>query len=400
MKLPKKGDLAECGNWRGITLLPIASKVLGRVIINRIKAGIDEILRPEQAGFREGKSTTEQIFVLRNIIEQSVEWQSTLYINFIDFEKAFDSIHRGSLWEIMRQYGIPSKLINIVKLMYTDSMCAVLDDGEETEWFKVKTGVKQECVMSGFLFLLVIDWVMRETTRNNNTGIRWQMMSKLEDLDFADDITLLSSTHSQMQSKTNSMSGLAKRVGLKINEKKTKILRLNNRKMEPVKLEGKDIEDVDEFTYLGAVVSKEGGGGKDMDSRLNKARAAFTKLNKVWNSNQISRKTKIKLYKSIVRPGLLYGCETWKIIKSDERKLDSFQFKCLKRIMRIFWPNIVSIDELNKLTQNNRISKEVKKRRWKWIGHVLRKPRNHHCMIALTWHPDGRRKVCRPKTTW
>ena len=255
----------------GITLLPIASKVLGRVIINRIKAGIDEILRPEQAGFREGKSTTEQIFILRNIIEQSVEWQSTLYINFIDFEKAFDSIHRGSLWEIMRQYGIPSKLINIVKLMYTDSMCAVLDDGEETEWFKVKTGVKQGCVMSGFLFLLVIDWVMRETTRNNNTGIRWQMMSKLEDLDFADDIALLSSTHSQMQSKTNSMSELAKRVGLKINEKKTKILRLNNRNMEPVKLEGKDIEDVDEFTYLGAIVNKEGGGGKDMDSRLNKA---------------------------------------------------------------------------------------------------------------------------------
>ena len=106
----------------------------------------------------------------------------------------------------------------------------------------MKTGVKQGCVMSGFLFLLVIDWVMRETIRKNNTRLRWQMMSKLEDLDFADDIALLSSTHSQMQSKTNSMSGLAKRVGLKINEK-TKILRLNNRKMEPVKLEGKDIED-------------------------------------------------------------------------------------------------------------------------------------------------------------
>ena len=335
-----------CRVWKleGITLLPIANKVLGRVVINRIKAGIDEILRPEQAGFREGKSATEQIFILRNIIEQSVELQSTLYINFIDFEKAFDSIHRDSLWEIMRQYGIPNKLINIVKLMYTDSMCAVLEDGKETDWFKVKTGVKQGCVMSGFLFLHVIDWVMREIT-GNNTGIRWQMMSKLEDLDFADDIALLSSAHSQMQSKTNSMSGLAKIVELKINEKKTKLLRLNNRKMEPIL-----------FTYLGAVVSKDGGGGKDMDSMLNKARTSFTKLNKVWNSNQISKKTKIKLYKSIVRPVLLYGCETWKIIKSDERKLNSFQFKCLKRIMRIFWPNIVSIDELNKLTQNNRIS--------------------------------------------
>ena len=61
---------------------------------------------------------------------------------------------------------------------------------------------------------------------------------------------------------------------------------------------------------------------------------------------------------------------------------------------------IVAIDELNKLTQNNRINQEVKKRRLKWIGHVLRKPRNHHCMIALPWHPDGRRKIGRPKTTW
>ncbi len=104
VKMPKKGDLTECGNWRGITLLPIASKVLGRILINRIKEGVDEILRPEQAGFREVKSTTGQIFILRNILEQCIEWQATLYINFIDFEKAFDSVHRDSLWEIMRQY--------------------------------------------------------------------------------------------------------------------------------------------------------------------------------------------------------------------------------------------------------------------------------------------------------
>ena len=124
---------------------------------------------------------------------------------------------------------------------------------------------------------------MRETTKNNNTGIRWQMMSKLEDLNFFDDTAMLSSTHSQMQSKTNSMSGLAKRVVLKINEKKTKTLRLNNRNVEPVKLEGKDIEDV-EFIYLGAVVSKEGGGGKDMDSRLNKARTAIRSIHKTEQS--------------------------------------------------------------------------------------------------------------------
>lgn len=381
-------------------MLPIASKILGRIVIDRIKIGIDKKLRPEQAGFRQGKSTTEQIFILRNIIEQSIEWQSSLYINFIDFEKAFDSIHRDSLWEIMRQYGIPGKIINIVKLMYSDSVCAVLDDGEVTEWFQVKTGVKQGCVMSGFLFLLVIDWMMRETTKDNNTGIRWQMTSKLEDLDFADDIALLSSSHSQMQKKTNSITGLASRVGLKVNKKKTKIMRMNNKKRDAVKIEEDDIDDVNEFAYLGAIVSKEGGGEREMNSRINKARVAFTKLSKIWRSKQYGRKTKIKLYKTLVRPVLLYGCETWKMNKSDENRLDSFQYQCLKKALQIFWPNIISMDELNKYTQTARISQEVKRRRWNWIGHVLRKPNDHHCTIALTWRPEGKRKVGRPKTTW
>ena len=83
----------------------------------------------------------------------------------------------------------------MIKLLYIDSICAVLDDGKESEWFHVKTGVRQGCVMSGFLFLLVIDLVMKKTAKDNNTGIRWRMMSQLEDLDFADDIALLSTSH-------------------------------------------------------------------------------------------------------------------------------------------------------------------------------------------------------------
>ena len=68
VKIPKKGDIKECKNWRGVTLLPVISKIFGRVVINRIKKGVDKILRKEQAGFREKRGTTEQIFILRNII--------------------------------------------------------------------------------------------------------------------------------------------------------------------------------------------------------------------------------------------------------------------------------------------------------------------------------------------
>jgi len=87
----------------------VVSKIMGRIVIDRIRMGIDRRLRKEQAGFRSGRGTTEQIFILRNILEQVNEWQATLYINFVDFEKAFDSVHRNGLWMIMNQYGIPQK---------------------------------------------------------------------------------------------------------------------------------------------------------------------------------------------------------------------------------------------------------------------------------------------------
>ena len=99
---------------------------MGRIIIDRIQWGVDEALRKEQAGFRRNRSTVEQIFVLRNIMEQVNEWRATLYTHFIDFEKAFDSIHRESLWKIMKSYGIPEKLVKMVKIMYEDFECMVM----------------------------------------------------------------------------------------------------------------------------------------------------------------------------------------------------------------------------------------------------------------------------------
>ena len=88
---------------------------MGKVIIKRIAGGVDKKLRSERAGFRRGRSTTQQIFVLRNIVEQAIEWNPIIYTCFIDFEKAFDSVRRNTLWEIMRHYGIPPKIIKIVK---------------------------------------------------------------------------------------------------------------------------------------------------------------------------------------------------------------------------------------------------------------------------------------------
>ena len=210
--------------------MPIASKVLSKILINRIQTGVDHALRKEQAGFRRGRGTVEQIFILRNILEQANEWNATVYIHFVDFEKAFDSVHRDSLWVIMKKNGIPQKLIRMVQTLYEDFQCAVVDENETTDFFPVLTGVKQGCCMSGFLFLLVIDWVMRQTVEGERTGIRWNFTTVLEDLDFADDIALLSSTMGHLQTKTTKLEDNAARVGLKLNANKCKTLKANSKR--------------------------------------------------------------------------------------------------------------------------------------------------------------------------
>ena len=216
MKLPKKGDLTECGNWMGITLMAVAANVLGRVIITRIRDGVNDKLRQEQAGFRKGRGTVEQIFILRNIIEQCMNETPTFMYALLILRKRLISVDRATLWRTMRSFGIPEKIGKMVKAMYSGSECAVIHGSGVYDWFEIKTGVKQGCGMSGFLFLLVVDWVMRKTTKCGNSGIRWKFNSFLEDLDFADDIALISSKREHIQTNVNHLGRYAKMTGLKI----------------------------------------------------------------------------------------------------------------------------------------------------------------------------------------
>ena len=339
-----------------MTLLPVISKIFCRIMLERIKIGVDQKLRKEQAVFRAKRSTTEQIFILRNILEQANEWRARLYVHFVDFEKAFDSVHRESLWNIMMSYGIPSKMVRVIADIYKGFECAVIDGSETSDWFKIKSRVKQGCVMSGFLFLLALDWIMRKTTADKRRGIRWNFTTVLEDLDFADDIALLSSRFNDLHEKTRRLTEKAARVGLQLNARKCKTPRTeyaSNR--ESIVVNGEEVEDVGEFPYLGATVDKEGGGSKDI-----KTFQTFQRLgSKVWAARGIGRRTKICLFKALVQPVLLYGCEMWKITKADEQRLNSFQCQCLTRILRIRWQQRISSNRVVEMADINNISCEI-----------------------------------------
>ena len=118
------------------------------------------------------------------------EFNKPLWIAYVDLKSAFDSADRESLWLLLRHHGIPDKLIELVKELYTDTCSCVLSDGVHSEWFHVLSGVRQGCTVAPDLFLNPMDWILNQTVEQTPLGVSIGEES-FTDLDYADDVTLL-----------------------------------------------------------------------------------------------------------------------------------------------------------------------------------------------------------------
>ena len=118
-------------------------------------------------------------------------------------------------------------------------------------------------------------------------------------------------------------------------------MRVNNNRQEAIQLQGKEIKEADSFTYLGSVVSKDGGTDEDIRNRINKARHAFNTLRPIWRATSLSLHDKIRIFGTNVKSVLLYGSETWRVTKTNTNKLQTFINKCLRNVRQIRWPEMI-----------------------------------------------------------
>ncbi|XP_056017320.1 uncharacterized protein LOC130053779 [Ostrea edulis] len=199
------------------------------------------------------------------------------------------------------------------------------------------------------------------------------MQNRLEDLDFADDICMLSHRFQDAKEQTISLESTARQIGLLINPVKAKIMKINTAQTKKLQIRHKEVENIEEFTYLGSIISTTGGTDEDIKARKRKAQQAFAMLKPVWRSTTLRTSTKLRLFNSNVKSVLLYGSETWRETSASIKTLQVFLNRCLRNILGARWPDTISNKELWKRTKQEPIEITIRTR-WKWIGHTLRKP--------------------------
>jgi len=136
------------------------------------------------------RSTVDRIITLNTLLQTRREFNKPLWIAYVDLKSAFDSEDRESLWLILHRRGIPDKLVELMKDLYTDTCSCILADGMRSEWFQVLSGARQGCTVAPDLFLNTMDWILNRTVEQTSLGVSIGEES-FWDLDYADDVTLL-----------------------------------------------------------------------------------------------------------------------------------------------------------------------------------------------------------------
>ena len=317
----KKGDVLNTDNYRGISLLCAMCKVFTAILARRLRMWLEQENKicVEQAGFRTQHSTIDHIFSLYSMVLKHVYGggRGKLYVTFVDYRKAFDSVNRNRLWTIMENMGLSTKFLLMLKAMYQNVQSCVRWRHVLSECFDSLVGVKQGALESPSIFAVYINSVAEYVNRKGRHGVQLLPgMAEIFLLLFADDIVLISTTPTGLQNQIDNLVHISKQLDLSVNLMKTKVMVFRKgghlSAGERWYLDGNKLEVVNQYKYLGFLFTTKLSINATIEDVTDKGKQKGVHvLRTLWNLQSTRIPIFTKLFDSQVQPSLLYGSEIW-----------------------------------------------------------------------------------------
>jgi len=371
--LPKKPGTTDCDQHRTISLMSHLTKVLLRIIMNRIRDKILPEISETQFGFMADKGTLNAIFALRILMERAVEVQTDLYLCFIDYSKAFDKVRHCDLFDILQRLNIDGKDLRILRNLYWEQEAAIRVDNECSEYRTIRRGVRQGCVLSPDLFNIYSEMIMRNIDQQEGVKVGGHNINNLR---YADDTVLIADSEEKLQDILQTVTQASENKGLQLNAKKTECMVITKKPTVPtcnLTCKGEQIKQVEKFKYLGCIITTDAKCDTEIKKRIAMAKDTFTKMKSVFTNRNISLPTKLNTLKAYVWTVLLYGCDCWTLTRNIEKRLEAAEMWFIRRILKISWMERKSNEEVLAMSGYKRtLLTTIRKRQLKFFGHLNR----------------------------
>jgi hypothetical protein len=398
--IPKKQNSQECSNFRTLSIISHASKVLLAIILKRIQEKVERYVGDDQYGFRANRGTKDAIMELNIIAQKRIKDHLPMYVGFVDFEKAFDRVNHTKLLECLKKIGIDGKDLTIIKNIYKDQSAAFRINNELTDWFKIKRGVRQGCICSPSFFNIYSEELITEALEDikgiSINGINYNRIR------YADDIAIITENLDDLKKGLENIDKIGAKFGMKINVAKTKLMIINgNENLDyQINLNNNSVEKVNDFRYLGSLTTEDGRSLKEVKTRIGMAKDAFWKNTELLRNN-VRLDLKLRMLRCYVWSVFLYGCETWTLTKEIENRINAFDVWCARRILKISWVDKISNEEVwRRIGGNFSLYAEVSKRKWKYAGHLMRGSSGSRLVTALEGWTWREKRQGRPRREW
>ena len=344
--LYKKSDRSDCNNYRGISLLSHAGKVLLKIVANRLSDYCEAhgILPDEQCGFRPERSTVGMLFVVRPLQKLARRRRIPLYMCFVDLQRAYDSDDGELLWKVLARAGVPEEMIGVIRQFHDGMQTQVrMDDGELSDWFEFTQGLRQGCVLYPLLFniffavatevvlvrfseddTILKDLVYLEEEAGVGAGTPLERARRaVWGMLYADDAGVVSRSQEGLTRMMTTIVEVFGEFGLTMSEKKTDTLLMRASEKQPkkggppppplvIKAAGQKYAQTAQFRYLGGLVNEDGELTQEINHRSRAAWACIRRFSReLFDRPRVPWRLKVRLLRAEAMEALLYGCMTW-----------------------------------------------------------------------------------------